>query len=271
MLGRRPVLLGRDRGCDVALLDPHVSRHHALVWSQEGRVFVRDLGSALGTRVGARRLEVGEALPVEDGERIRLAERIDLRVVSMPGTQTAIWAPQKSVHRVGGHWRIEQSPTDVPPSVRPGLGTDKTLPASNLAWGRLAEEHPCTLTIVTEHGLPVEARFEGTPGQSVRVRGNARVVLIFLLARQRLRYDQRSVETPWLEDSTLRIGLWGARAVDLPPSRLNTLMARVREQLETAGFPRDLLEKRHGQSRLSNELRQITLPGWSSSSLPAVP
>ena len=58
------VLVGRSPSADVTIDHDDVSRRHALIWRQRGRVWVRDLGSANGTfvdsaRVGARPVSVG--------------------------------------------------------------------------------------------------------------------------------------------------------------------------------------------------------------------
>ena len=41
-------VIGRDRGCDVQLRDPLVSRRHAVVLGTNGGTFIEDLGSANG-------------------------------------------------------------------------------------------------------------------------------------------------------------------------------------------------------------------------------
>ncbi len=47
-------VIGRSRSCDVVLNDPSVSREHARVWTQDGRVLCVDLGSSNGTTVDGR-------------------------------------------------------------------------------------------------------------------------------------------------------------------------------------------------------------------------
>ncbi len=46
--------VGRDPSCDVFIPDDRVSRHHAMLRSEAGSVFVVDLGSSNGTRVDGR-------------------------------------------------------------------------------------------------------------------------------------------------------------------------------------------------------------------------
>ena len=59
-------VVGRAGDCDVVIGDERVSRHHACLWMEAGRVLVADLGSSNGTWVDGRR--VGDsAAPVEPG------------------------------------------------------------------------------------------------------------------------------------------------------------------------------------------------------------
>jgi uncharacterized RDD family membrane protein YckC len=74
--GRRVALaggdfvIGRERDCDLPLGDGTVSRHHAAVGVEGGRVTVRDLGSSNGTFVNGRRLRAEAELAA--GDRLRL-------------------------------------------------------------------------------------------------------------------------------------------------------------------------------------------------------
>ncbi|MCZ7569033.1 MAG: FHA domain-containing protein [Ardenticatenaceae bacterium] len=78
-LDGRPVLIGRDPECDLALRDSYASRQHCWVEQREGRWWVRDLGSKNGTWVGDE--QVVHERPLYDGDvvlvghtRIRLCE-----------------------------------------------------------------------------------------------------------------------------------------------------------------------------------------------------
>lgn len=55
---RNRSLIGRGERADVVVADDRVSRIHALLWTEDGRVLVRDLGSANGTLV--------DGIPVTD-------------------------------------------------------------------------------------------------------------------------------------------------------------------------------------------------------------
>jgi len=59
----QPVAIGRDPSSDVELGDDRVSRHHAVLWAQDGVWHVRDLGSANGTFIGHARVTGTMQLP----------------------------------------------------------------------------------------------------------------------------------------------------------------------------------------------------------------
>jgi hypothetical protein len=53
-IGPAPLVIGRGIGVDLEIRDPTVSRHHCVIWSIQGRCWVRDLGSKNQTRVNNR-------------------------------------------------------------------------------------------------------------------------------------------------------------------------------------------------------------------------
>jgi hypothetical protein len=87
-LQHRRVLLGRDATCGLVSQDPSLSRRHAEIFLDEGRVWLRDLGSSSGTWVNGQLL--GQ-LPValEPGQQIYVGEQ-PLGVVWQPGGATAM-------------------------------------------------------------------------------------------------------------------------------------------------------------------------------------
>jgi hypothetical protein len=76
-----PFIIGREADCDLRLDDPRVSRHHAqLEVLDDGRVVLRDLGSANGTLVDGVKVEGGTWFDVPGTFRVGRTElRIDDR------------------------------------------------------------------------------------------------------------------------------------------------------------------------------------------------
>lgn len=275
LVARHPLLVGRDPGCDVLIADRYVSRHHLLVWYRDGVLAVRDCGSALGTQVGPRRLGAGESRPVAEGEQIVLAERIALTWAARESSLPAGWSPTGVVLRETGGWSVAGDADALGGSAAETTMqfrlTETTRPGSESVWiGKEAPVGDCSMTVSMEVGGPSVVRFEGPAGGTVNVRGDARVVLLFLLGQRRLLFDQGGCETPWVDDGALGVGLWGGRGTLLPPSRLNTVVARIRQQLEAGGLPRDIVEKRAGETRLGSDVGSIAIQGWKSGRVPAV-
>jgi hypothetical protein len=77
-LGWRPITIGRAPGSDLVVTDSQVSWTHATVWQDQGRVFIRDLGSSNGTFVNDRRLGSGEAAPIAATDKVRLGGTVHL-------------------------------------------------------------------------------------------------------------------------------------------------------------------------------------------------
>ena len=61
-----PVMIGRGQDADVLIGDAEISRRHALLWREAGRVWVIDLNSSNGTAVNG--LPADAPLAVEQGD-----------------------------------------------------------------------------------------------------------------------------------------------------------------------------------------------------------
>ena len=60
--------IGRSEESEIVLLDPGVSRAHAIIEVAGGKALVRDLGSTNGTFLNGRRVETGS---LRDGDELR--------------------------------------------------------------------------------------------------------------------------------------------------------------------------------------------------------
>ena len=66
--GNAPLVIGRDPGAGLPLNDPEVSRRHARLETQDGAVFLRDLGSSNGTFLNGKRLT--QAIELREGDEV---------------------------------------------------------------------------------------------------------------------------------------------------------------------------------------------------------
>lgn len=85
----QPVAIGREPNNDVELADERVSRHHAVLWAEDGSWRVRDLDSANGTFIGYTRVTGIAVLPQSCDLRfhrngpivaVRVAKSVETRV-----------------------------------------------------------------------------------------------------------------------------------------------------------------------------------------------
>ena len=62
------VSLGKEKGCDVQITDPGVSRRHAKISPRGPGFVIEDTGSANGTFVNFARKRAGDAAPIKHGD-----------------------------------------------------------------------------------------------------------------------------------------------------------------------------------------------------------
>lgn len=60
------IVLGRSLECDIALVSQHISRRHARLDLQDGRLMIEDLGSSKGTVVNGKAIQGPHPLQHED-------------------------------------------------------------------------------------------------------------------------------------------------------------------------------------------------------------
>jgi len=84
-----PIVIGRDTGCDVVILNQHVSRSHAVIWAHNSAWYVTDLKSANGTwlagsPVTEKMLRDRDVLSLDqDGPQLKISvQDTDVTVVS---------------------------------------------------------------------------------------------------------------------------------------------------------------------------------------------
>lgn len=78
---RFPCVIGRSSQCDVRLAgDSQLSRRHAELALENGRILLTDLGSGNGTYVDEERIAASTTIPLSDGQTIRLGRHTRIRV-----------------------------------------------------------------------------------------------------------------------------------------------------------------------------------------------
>lgn len=66
--------IGRDDSNDVRLMDDFVSKEHGLIYSQNGKIYLDDLGSANGIELNLERL--WRARPLKVGDKIQIGRTL---------------------------------------------------------------------------------------------------------------------------------------------------------------------------------------------------
>lgn len=81
-LYKQRMTIGRSASCDVAVMQPEISRKHAEIFEENGEWYITDCNSSNGVTVGGRRLQPGQKYRLTDGCDFCLAERVDVRFVA---------------------------------------------------------------------------------------------------------------------------------------------------------------------------------------------
>ena len=83
-----PFLIGRDESPFAQLMEQsremnkavhHISRRHATIYENEGKILIRDLGSKNGTKINGRKLET-DPVVIENGDSLRITKKFEYSV-----------------------------------------------------------------------------------------------------------------------------------------------------------------------------------------------
>ena len=64
-------LIGRSKKCDIYIKDPFMSKEHTLIYLQEGRFYIKDMGSTNGTFVNGKQL-LEKPVKLKDSDKITI-------------------------------------------------------------------------------------------------------------------------------------------------------------------------------------------------------
>ncbi len=101
------IVLGRALECDLAIVTPHVSRQHARLEVDDGRLFIEDLGSSNGTVVNGKRAVSRQQLRHDDEIRLhdiifRVTERMSRPSSERQATDQTTFIHASELERGGG-------------------------------------------------------------------------------------------------------------------------------------------------------------------------
>ncbi len=89
-----PLVLGRDAGCDVTIVDRQVSRFHARLTPGANGVALEDLGSKNGTHYGGAR--ISSPMVLQDGDTFQIALAQEFMFLSSDATMPLETGPLRT-------------------------------------------------------------------------------------------------------------------------------------------------------------------------------
>ncbi len=273
-------LVGRSPLCALRLPSARVSSEHAALYWDEGRWWVKDLGSRNGTFVEGRRVPSGTPIPLASGARLELGDPSNrwtlshagppraLALAESPGVTDVVEeegvlslppgeAPEVVVHRTDtGGWALDdgESAREVSDLDLVHVGgqswrlslpgeRERTETTGELAL-RLPDVHlDFGVSLDEEH---VTLRVSG-PRQDLDLRPRAHLYTLLVLARARLADKELpDSEQGWVDRAEL------GRMLAMSRNAVNTMLHRCRKQLAGAGVSgiEHLVERRSSSLRL---------------------
>lgn len=271
-VGIDPLHLGRAPSNDLVLPQVDVSGHHAMLYTEAGQVWLRDLGSSNGTFVNDVR--VHEAVVLAPGDRVRLGARTLLKLSEGGAVSRAPLRLERADGALG--WTVNDAAFAVP-----GAEGDVTLLVyDDEIWlavdgmetqaltvgepfevggavyvvrevtGRTPDTvratlaaHPFTLRVALAAD---RAELVHPNGRSCAITSPHRVAMLYALGRQLL----DDPDGGWIDDADLAVAVWGRQSQTQTTNNLHVLVHRVRKEVDDAGLDRWFLEKRSGRTRV---------------------
>ena len=282
----RPVHIGRAPENDLAVVDRTVSRHHATVWNQGGKTYVRDHGTTNGSFLNEMRVD--GAMEIPGGSKVRLGLNTWLQLQQLPVSEPVLYTDLLLLDLTAGI-QHQLLPGDNPltgGSGRLAIRSDHVVLLTPLeekvvVIGQPFEHAGRRYELVRPAPKPaqtgempeltsnafsykVSVRLSGpsgpeatftrmSSGEHHRVTAPNRVVLLCVLARQLKKDLENGVEPSligWARDQDIRRGIWGRLAETQDANTLHVVLHRLRRELKKGGFDPGCIEKGRGSSRL---------------------
>ncbi len=148
----KPVVIGREVGNDVVLLDMIVSRRHAEVFSASHRYYIRDIGSSNGITVN--RSLIDQPYPLSHGDRIILGHTLIVFIDLQAGQENT--SKLQSIEQPASPplpAMAFRTPTKKPPAVT-GEETQLKVPVAMPQTALRTESAPVPVVVCTHCGVP---------------------------------------------------------------------------------------------------------------------
>ncbi|MEQ1508375.1 MAG: FHA domain-containing protein [Myxococcota bacterium] len=289
-LGAEPLTVGRSPRSGLMLADPTVSWHHAMVWVEADKTWVRDLRSSNGTFVGEQRIDGQHELRVGDQLRFgTVVTQIEPAHTPAPTPTRSYcledlhagvsYALIRDRFRIGpgGDLDLRDAPDTVMLIVHPDeirlvrgeadapldIGGQFTVGGRVFRLAELAADKVPTVTMApSTFPYRLEVALDGPTGPWAMLSdlvsgarfqadsGNRAVLLWFLARRYAEQGEVRHDDRGWCSDGEVQTALWG-RSGDA--NKLDVLLYRLRSDLKKVGFDPWFIEKRnrHLRARLA--------------------
>ena len=279
-VGERGLHIGRARSADICLVDSTVSSDHARVWTEAGRVFVRDLASRNGTFLNEKRIHGQVEIRHQDRLRLGMETHLEVRVSGSldVGTELELVDLDAGLREPlafgnnefeGFVVRVERdgSCSVVTPTSTQRVEVDLPFELGGLHLLVSGPDNQPPATQEIDHTLlpyRIEASLNGAagpearmidlrrPDREVRIASATQAEVLYVLAQRLLAEQGQSLSEPgWIGNGELRQAVWGRQAERLHRSRLPVVLHRIRKVLEEGGLDSDCVARRRGATRLA--------------------
>lgn len=205
----RPVLIGRAPNNDLVLED--ASWQHALLWNEDGTLWIKNLDPSTGAYI--------------EGERIQDIASISTEALVQIGNAFEI--------------KIAASGSAEEDGEAEGEGTGRSTP------------FPYRLIVDLQAPTGPEAILEDMEtGRRCAIRSNNRVSVLYLLAKQISDAPDADLrDRGWCQDRDVACGVWGRNWQKQIKSHLHVLVHRIRKDIKAGGLDPWCIEKKRCHTR----------------------
>lgn len=277
-IGREACRIGRADDNNLIIKNPNVSSYHAILFWEDKRLALRDLGSKNGTQLNGK--FVSKPAFLKDKDHLLLGQSVSCMVqifqkpkrvsyvVEVIGTSIVFPLLEKMSSICDGYfveWDEDKKQGRIfdekEEEIRVlGLGEQCRLiscdirliekPQTLSQTVKKEQSYPYMANIIEHPLFPIVEITDNDSGKKLRFYHNNRAKLLFALICGKKKEESDG----WIDDHHLREIIWGEEGKSSRTNNFNVLVHRVREDLFTAGFNGHCLEKKKGFTRLCVEV-----------------